>query len=304
MSSFLLAHTKESQRVLQYMNALPSNLFTRIVAQNYADALAKAQELYIYDNEEKFLHNARVLHRVLHQVQPFYQPSEHSDRIFPFNESMLMLSKEVRQALTRGWIEFDLRSAHLAINARLWDAPIVNAFLATGKSIWFALIQDTYGMMMNDELKSFFKEALYSICYGKHVRAIKEDFHDMMLSADLFLSHPVIEDLLTARDRFLTQVQQDGGYRSHFDVWFSTKEYDHTSILALAAQSLELALLLPALDLAERHDEITLTLWQHDGFTAHIKSGEVDYWVQKICDAVNGKAAAFHVNTCLEVMYL
>lgn len=273
------AHSIASQTVLDYMNTLAPNLFTAIVERNHADALQKASEL---QSEEAFIHNARVLRSIRSQVQPFYQPSDHTDRIFPLNESILLLSKEVRQTLTRGWVEFDIKNAHLAINAYLWQAPTVMKFLQTGKSFWVEMIVDTYNMRMTEEVKKFFKQALYSICYGKQVRHIKADFTKEGIDYRLFLEHEVMKDLLRARKEYIEGIERAGGAYTCFNVWLSLEEYEISSILSILAQAIELQLLLPLVEVVMRNREVSITLWQHDGFTANIIQSEQEFWIDRL----------------------
>jgi hypothetical protein len=76
-----------------------------------------------------------------------------------------------------------------------------------------------------------------------------------------------------------------------------------SSILAQEAQSYELALLLPVLDLAEKHkgtDGFTITMWMHDGFCVHVHDARRTVaWKARLTKAVDDNASALGIPSSL-----
>src|SRR5690606_30271586 len=101
---------------LAYLNSLPSNSFTKTVRRNLPQARMVAANLKKYDKgkvsqsrtESSRKANLQLLRKISEQPKPFYQPSSAGNtvRLFSLNESMLGLSREVRRALTQGWVEY------------------------------------------------------------------------------------------------------------------------------------------------------------------------------------------------------
>jgi G:T-mismatch repair DNA endonuclease (very short patch repair protein) len=67
------------------------------------------------------------------------------------------------------------------------------------------------------------------------------------------------------------------------------------------AQSVELYLLLPVVELASTTKDFYITLWQHDGFSVHFTNkSKVDYWIKKIQSVVQSKIDEQGILTHLE----
>lgn len=106
------APSKATRNLLCYLNTLPRNSFTKLVRRNALQAHRVAYSLEKFDKgrlrwdrtERSRNANLQLLRKIAEQPQPFYQPSSAGNtvRLFPLNESILMLSREVRRALTDG----------------------------------------------------------------------------------------------------------------------------------------------------------------------------------------------------------
>jgi len=71
-------------------------------------------------------------------------------------------------------------------------------------------------------------------------------------------------------------------------------------LLAQEAQSYELSLLLPVLDLAKKSsNNLAIIAWQHDGFSAVCKKNK-EIWVPAMKQVVENKAKELGINTILE----
>jgi hypothetical protein len=90
---------------------------------------------------------------------------------------------------------------------------------------------------------------------------------------------------------------------NHFGEWIPYVESDGAkSVLAQLAQATEMALLLPAVELAEGTDEFQILLWQHDGFSVSFQNrSKRERWAGRITEAVNTEAGRLGIPTELEV---
>lgn len=298
--------TEDARLLLDYMNNLPPHKFIKTVNKYIKDAYEAAIKL---NARQVTIQQQIALLRTIEDIaQPFYQSSgeQRTVRVFGINESMLMLKKEVRRALTKDWIELDLKSAHLAIFAYLFDITEVNEFLLSGEDIWDSLFEH-FNLPYVSEVKKLFKTALYSVVYGMPVANIKGNLTKelnkirVFNAGDTFVSHPIIKALITARDQAMKEITAKGGAATIYGKWLSTDDYTVESILSQLAQAVELKLLMPALHLAAANKtHFTITLWQHDGFSVSLEDNK-DYWIRRIQKVVKNEASRLGINTYLEV---
>ena len=318
----------EAKPLLSYMNNLSVRPFIKVIKANMDAALGKAIKI---EEPIKMRTQLEILATLSEDLQPFYKPSEkgHTDRIFPCNYSIPMLRREVRKVLTRGWYEFDLANSQLAIIAKLWDIQIVQDYLKTNTSIWPELFKhykcNYQTLKLKDELKyntmkDVFKTSLYSLVYGMSkyylIKEITDGLKHLGISkaGQHFFKHPLIQAIEEAKQlkvkelNELTEVETIFGinriiYGSKTLKGTPTKERldSINSILAHQAQSVELYLLLPVVELASTTKDFYITLWQHDGFSVHFTNKtKVDYWIKKIQSAVQSKIDEQGILTHLE----
>ena len=298
------AENQETRRLLEYMNDLPPNSFTKVVNRHLQEAINVALEIPDENKRRKALQNLRAIRTV---SQPFYQPSTKGNtvRIFPLNNSILTLNKKVRKVLTQDWTTYDLKSAQLAIVSTLWDVKEVQAFIQEDGSIWETLFNHmpfVQGTVLS-EVKPILKKALYALVFGKKKDRFKrkggkkakvsekgpkakkrkagqnskyaegvfvELGGDMDEWSESFFSHPLIDLLYKAREKELDRIIENQGAKDAFGRWLpidTNESGSNRSIMAQVAQSYELKLLLPVLNLAESTNDFKILLWQHDGFS-------------------------------------
>ncbi len=295
----------EAKELLLYLNGLPSNAFYRILS-NLPEALEEAKKI---EKKESREHQLNVLNAVLDSYQPFYKPTSGSVRIFAFNENMTQLNKNIRQVLTKGWLEFDLRSAQLAINSKLWQVRKVQKFLQEGGKIWDSLFE-WFGLEKSEETKRIFKTALYSISYGASFKksmnydgrkTLREVLEPLFKDPKQFLTHPLIKSLWRARSKQLSKIKREGGAKDCFGRFLSVRDFNPRSILAQLSQSYELKLLYPVIELAKKDLRFDVVLWQHDGFSVLIRKQEdeemIIFSIKYVVKAVADKLG---INTELE----
>ena len=246
----------------------------------------------------------------------YYKGSENTPRIFAVGASVHQLPRDIRKIAFSGCSECDLRSAQLAVVAKIWDIPILDEFLRAEKSIWAEL--HGYAQLPNLAYKPILKRTVYSIVFGMK----RENLHTQLASgnmndsgvgnerAEVILKHPLIRKLLTARNKALDRIWYAGGGVDAWGNWIPTmwtagdkKVIRETrSVLSHVVQSYELRLMLPALDVIRKEQQVYLVSWLHDGITVLLgNSTKADAQERRLQKAVQGEAAALGIATYLEV---
>lgn len=273
MASTLEQTTSRNKELLEYFNGQNPHRFTKLLKNvSYADAAINKLPLERQNRERKLLTS------LFDFAQPLYRPTLHSLRIFPFGENLLSLKREVRQAYTRDWVECDLRSAQLAIIAKLWDVPEVNEFLETGQSIW-EYLANTLGLKLSPELKKALKnQFLYPLTFGRSKREMQSILTDVFekhfgvsQAFETLFSLPLTRAIWRARAKQVRKYYKEHEVKTCFGDWLKLdyKNRSHVlSLLAQQAQAVELKLLLSVVRAAQQFPaEVILTAWQHDGFS-------------------------------------
>lgn len=319
----------ESQGLLEYMNNLPTNSFSKIIEANFDSTLIAASNLQ--DPLSKRV-QVEILLTIKDELRPLYKPSIKGNtvRIFPFNASIPMLRRDLRKKLCKGWYEFDLANSQLAIIGKTWGVTEVQDYLLANRKVWVELfahfgIDATTLKVENPDkyegIKKVFKDNLYSTIYGMTLTNVIKDIDKrlevwgLLRAGKHFVSFPLIKTLFTTREErmsYLSSVGKSqtifgkelvvtGGFNSKGDPHVNRRE-SLRSILAEEAQAMELYIMLPVLDLAKSTNDFLITLWQHDGFSVNFTdSTKKDKYITKIVNCINKRASELGVITRLEV---
>ena len=305
-----LSLNSTQSKILDYLQGINAgHLFLRKLEDNRVAIEAAIQQL----SPEVQAIRYRILKTVQLNPNVYYLPSAsgHTSRLSPKGDTLLGLKREVRKAATAGWVECDLRSSQFAILAAKLQAPISQAFIASGESLWRELYRHVSGTDADppSDIKSVLKEAIYSLCYGKSKANLKKSLssHGMVT----VLQHPILVELLALRERWFEQIRRDGG--AH-DVWGAWQPLDDStdrwegSVAASVIQSVELEIIAPIFDVAAasgKSDHFSITLFQHDGATLSFNAkGRVERAKRKLKRAVEGRARQLGVSTVLEFTQL
>jgi hypothetical protein len=302
--------------IQQYMNNLAPNLFSQLVTANLADATAVALNLPSQNKKQERVRQEqrRLLRHIESQPLPLYTASQEGNTVRLFTRhSIPNLKGDVRRVLTPEWSEADLRCSQLAICARLWNVPEIQAFLATGTCFWeFLFNQMEVAHPLRKTAKNSIKKGVYSICFGMEECHLKgTTAYDLVKNsmpkelAGRFLEVPIIKILLNARERALHAVEQKGGELTPYGKWCPvTEERLAHNVMAEVAQAWEMKLIYPAFALARETDEFKIALYQFDGFSAHFKrrpfTGRPETWQSRIKEAVQREIDKHGINTVLE----
>lgn len=240
---------------------------------------------------------------------PTYSQVERSDRLFVKSCSVNGLPREVRHVLLRGkgTVFLDVKACQLAINAKLWDTPILSKILADpNQNFWNHILTR---LKLSPEYKPAIKEATFAMSYGGSHSTMK----DILLYAGLndkqvkaFFSIPAIAEMKRAAKQKRSEVQAEGGYYDAFDRWLPLTTKDHAGgLLARVAQSWEMKLMLPLVPVLQDQREkygVSILSWLHDGFAIHVpKAREIPTVIRQLKAAFKQNAEALGVQTELVV---
>ena len=299
--------SRETLDVIEYQNGLASNGFAHVVNERMDEALALAESLPVPESRR---HALAYLARIRVRPKPLVHAVENSPRPFWRGMNLLGVKSSVRRVLTQDWVDYDLKNAQLAIVASDWGIEELQAFLATGQSIWPVLIE-TLGLRAGD--KPALKVAIYSVLFGRPKRRVIETLDAETGVAGVgkrFFKVPVVKLAFSARERRLKKLTSEYGgttalgkvipipYGSGDPVeWVAGAR----SILAQQAQALELQLVHPVYELARTTRAFDVMLYQFDGFTVRYRDRRnCALWHRTILEAVERRARSLGVHTRLE----
>ncbi len=311
LAQFSLNETQA--KILDYLRRLNvGHLFIKRVALNQEKIEQAIAQLPATTQQIQF----QILANVHRNPRVYYLPSsnERTCRLSPRGASIVGLRSEVRKALSSGWVECDLRSSQFAILAARLNAPISEAFIQSGESIWRSFYQHTHGLFEDPPktIKKVFKEAMYSICFGKSVTNLTEVLNKHGLVK--LLSHPIIQELLVLRKTWFLKIREAGGA---FDVWDQWQALDLSkdpltkktrrwegAVAASVIRSIEMEIISPIFEVAMKHgrsQQFGICLFQHDGATISFKAKDRKARAQELLkDAVERRARELGVTTVLE----
>jgi hypothetical protein len=305
--------------IQDYLNGLPVHGFNRMITAYAEDAYEAADE-HCGDRSgeeqgrsEK--HARTVLRHIEDQPQPFYEVKRHTQRLYAKN-SLQNLNREIRGVLVQDWTSLDLKSAHLAICARLWGIdPLLN-FLEDGGDIWEELVP------YMDMEKPPIKNALYALTYGATVYWTNHGEYPSMVTRTFmkeaglsteeakearsrFLDHPLIDALFNARNQRIEEIEEAGFIKDAFGVELELDgEEGVTPLTLLTAESaaVEMMLLWPAFEeVIDKEKRCKIMLYTFDGIYIKVANPEREgTWIKKLQTAVDQRAEELDIPTYLE----
>lgn len=192
-------------------------------------------------------HAHRILKRIeLDPVQRLCAPPI-SARAFDVTPTYQQLPSVCRHALFDGCYELDLKSAQLAIIAKLWDIPLLQEFLAEGQCIWTE-IANAYQQPLHPSFKATVKDAMYATAYGAGRNKVNEVLTDGAIPPEPFNKMELIRAIRKGRRTNIHGLTRNGKARIG-NRTFTVTEENVLTILAAQAQYEEQILIEPALQL-------------------------------------------------------
>ena len=295
------------QNIVDYHNDLNVTAFTAKVRENMADAMAYVRAMPAATETERRRRDQAMAHliHIDQEPKPYLRSVERSDRLYWVLPSLQSVQSEVRRILTRGWYEYDLKSAHAAILAKLWGVSELTEVLTQG-SLWQHLADELEVDLPS--AKDGIKEGFYALAFGAGNPMVKKSIEAETGDADLaerFLAAPLIKTLLKHRQRRVDEIKRDGGLVTHFGnrIEVATNK-EARSALARETQAVELALIRPIYRLAPRFPAtktFTVMIYSFDGVTiTYHRKDRIARLEQQIKEAVKKKADELGILTELE----
>lgn len=263
------------------LNHTPPHVFAQFEeftdqAVDVANTAAKAERRHA---------NLRTLHTLRQNgLDPAYKAVERSPRIYTSGISTAHLSSNVRAVQLATSLHFDLAAAQLAIIARLWNLPMIEDVLQktlrAGGSVWSPLLALT-GLKAED--KGLFKRLIYATAYGMGRFRLRSEAAEWfgLERARGVLNSPLMVELMRGREERLRRLKAEGGIEDAFGQRVSLLERakrkwkaPENSLMAHEAQSYELLLMQPALEIAKQAKDFRIVLWLHDGFYAAVTKAD------------------------------
>lgn len=293
--------------IIDYQNGLAPHAFSRAVKTHLAEAVSVAESLPDSVSRQRAL---TYLARIAVRPKPLLRAVADSPRPFGTGMSLLGVKSSVRRVLTQGWVDYDLKNAQLAIVAREWGIEELQAFLASGQSIWSFL---TESLDVPASAKPVLKTAVYSLLFGRpkgRISASLDAESGLPGLGQRFFSLPLMKVAYRAREGQLKRVKSDHGGSTSLGKtipipygsgrpaeWVAGAR----SILAQQAQAVELQLVHPVYVLARTTKAFDIMLYQFDGFTVKYRDKRnCALWHQRILAEVDRHAANLGVHTRLE----
>lgn len=236
-----------------------------------------------------------------------YNISEFSARLFTIGDSICYLPSKIRPILAPKWHEVDLRSAQLAIVAKVWGTSSVETFLEEGRSWWKYLFLEM-GWEFDEEDKRFLKDLTYALVFGASKPTLYREAEESgRAKGDVrkFLKIPMVKTIWNKRKIILKEIRLAGGCLDAFGNWiqyqYKAKGHSNRSILAQVAQSYEFSLMLDVIDFFLKTEDCKLTLWQHDGFSFSCRPAWREWIEKRLVYLVAQRAKQLGILTSLEV---
>lgn len=85
---------------------------------------------------KRLAYNLKIISKAEAFCKVYYHTTGRTCRVSPTQLTVLSFSREIRKLAFSDCHTFDLASAHLAIDAKLWGLSKINAFLAAGNKPW------------------------------------------------------------------------------------------------------------------------------------------------------------------------
>ena len=322
LSAVDILESPAAMYMASYLNSLPTNSFSALL-NNSQDALNEISNIKSDVVREQQL---KILNAILESPKPIYRPSKNgnTDRLFGNGPNLTNLKKEVRRALTKDWVEFDLQSSQLAIVAKLWDIKPLKDFLSEGKSIWDEFFTYFEIATANEEVKKAvkksLKERIYGLVYGEsrdrivNGKTVNDKVEDEGLTSQLakfgikegglrFVNHPLMKQVLRARQQYMKTLLEMGSVEDAYGTTHIVNRDNILSIMSRIAQSYEQILIYGVFELTnDNFNEWTITLLQHDGVSIKFHNdSRKEYWINKICTYINDRCKDFDIPSSLIV---
>ena len=325
-----LPETEDQRFIQDYLHNVPVRSFDFLedtLDEAYAAALA-------LERDEVRLPALQMLRSIYDQPFPFYNPVANSYRLFAIRGGLQQLNRKVRHPLMRGLWDVDADALHLAIMAKAWDIPELQAFLETrsAKALWRSIVEHVAYVLHGLEgvtdaqyeaYKAAIKHGVYALGYGggkakiaQQIRAYDDERLFTGIGEDALVgaltSHELLGHVFEAKERALALIVERGYMEGAYgEVWMRSKKAGQKArkpltVLAMVSSSYEMALMRTAFEVATEHAEsCTILLYQYDGVTVRMRrEADVDWVIAKMQAAFDVTAKELGIATQISAEHL
>lgn len=260
--------TDDQKYVLNYLNNLDERIFNSKIDKNFEKA-EKEIINYCAEDETKKNKYLNLLSYIRQDSKPLYYTVAGSHRLFS-RGSITSLIKPARKALCSGWIDFDLKSAYIAILSKILKSEETNKVLDIG--VW------EYLKSHNINKTNTLKQVMYSLCFGKSLKKIKiENINDENILKLIEL--PFIKDIKEKCNLKLKEIMKQ----------YNCSHKIARGSLAKLVSKIELKLLKPVFELANEKKYFNIVLYQFDGVTVSVTPDKASHAINLLTKTINAK---------------
>lgn len=260
--------TDDQKYVLNYLNNLDERIFNYKIDKNFEKA-EKAIINYCVEDETKKNKYLNLLSYIRQDSKPLYYTVAGSHRLFA-RGSITSLIRSARKALCSGWIDYDLKSAYIAILSKILKSEETNKVLDIG--VWEYLKSE--GIDKTNTVK----QVIYSLCFGKSLKKIKiENINDKNILKLIEL--PFIKDIKEKCNLKLKEIMEQ--YKCSHKIARGS--------LAKLVSKIELKLLKPIFELAMEKKYFDVVLYQYDGVTISVAEDKKSHVINLLTKTINAK---------------
>jgi hypothetical protein len=290
-------------RVAHYLHTLPFGLLTKQVLPHIEEARNVIQHDSAMDDEEKCT-QYRKLHRIQDCPQPIYRPGQsmRNARLFAF-DSLCDVERHVRRILCQGWHEVDLVACYPAIAARIWNIEQVQSMIECGVDVWNAIAGEL-GIVESEceKKRDVIKEVGCRLLCGGKIDKTNKLLKKQSIEA-VVADSPTLMAMVRAVQKVKHRVRIEDGTQTPMG-WIvcpNRKDKSVRSHLSNVLAAYELALIAPCFEVAERSQDFTITICQHDGFSIKLRQeSRARQVLARLNDAVAPVAQFYGIATRLE----
>ena len=303
--------------MLAFLNGQEQRVLGMVFSRNLDDLIGTAIALPqgMPEEEASRTHNIVTISRLMDEYNLTYKAVTRTKRIYAEETNLHQLSRELRKIALAGCTSLDLQNAQLALAARYWNIPALQehlqALARNGKSFW-SLLLGACGLGVG--AKPVVKTAVYALIFGQSRRNLVRQFlagvglerREAQRVKSRFFGHPIIRELLLARNAKMAELLRDGGLYDAYREWIGAADRRAArSAMAQQLQSHEFKLMSAVLPVLKRERTITVCSWLHDGMTVHFGDRhEASRQTARLVRVVNEEARQLKIITRLEVEHL
>jgi len=257
----------------------------------------------ISDNEKNKKELNKRIYKTMNSIFSDYTTRKDCPRLYPNKNNPFYFSREVRKMALKGCYDMDLKSAQLAIFAKVTKAKLLTNLLKSNKSIWqyISLIinkSEQYLQIQKDQ----WKELIYAITFGAGNKKLEEISCDFKI----LRKDPLFKEIFKNKNKLKRQIVKDGYMTDAYDsIHYLIVENGKSNIRTLMSylmKTYELQLIVELFKNKKYSDKYKIVLYQFDGVTVKIHQKDKEEMIlNNFKSIIDKKAKELGILTKLEI---